>query len=527
MRANKESVLLATSANTDVQNSGGNVTITGLKPVNKKNITSVKQVKYKDEVKQVYTIGAAVAAPVASTTYSVAVWDPNRKVGGYSESIKKYSYVTPSDLTTIGATAALQREYINTKIVNAINADASNHAVAASLLLGTGFTITDDGGYYPIKSQTMTNVLGANTVKVLSGYGTDISLTTAAVYSTGVGAILASMAPIVDATTGNLISGSIDDAPKTTAGAAATTSQKYDAFVITSLTEVVAFNVTGQIAYAPRTQSIWVDNGAGTSTSNLAGFLTFEKEMHKLIAYVYKADNNAVVEFFDQNFILQGPLGAVPATTTSVVNKFLTPYGMLQHTNIGTQTIVGPTQGSTGLLIDQDVATGDGAEYYPCVATPNSQQFVVGKSEALLVVNYTATAVTGANTVFGFRKKEAFQLDYNDYNDLAGIGFTNTSGKFSTKGILGNAATVVTTSSTTGAANSVRSQYIVKIDISGNVTCYADGVSYPIYSAGTTPLVFPAGTVLIPFVLTTQITGTASVGVIDEMLAVASLDVIA
>jgi hypothetical protein len=216
----------------------------------------------------------------------------------------------------------------------------------------------------------------------------------------------------------------------------------------------------------------------------------------------------------------------VPVTTTSLVNKFLTPYGMLNHTNIGTQTIVAPAQGTTGLLTDQDVATGDGAEYYVPVVTPNSQQFVVGKSEAIGIWGYTVTAVTGANCLFGFRKKEAFALDYNDYNDLAAIGFTSTSGKFSTAGILAGAATLTTTSSATGATNAVRSVFVIKVDINGYVTAYADGVSYPIYSAGTTQMKFAAGTVLIPFFLTTQVTGTASVGIVDEMVALPNKDVI-
>jgi hypothetical protein len=527
MRPIKESALLKTSAISDVVSSGGVLTITGLKPVNKKNIVSVTQVKYKAEVAQVITFGSSSYTPVGGTTYSVSIFDPNRDVNGFTENQKKYLYTTTASLVTEGATAALQREYIHAKLVTAINADTTNRAVALSLGTGTGVTITDDGGYYPVKSQTMTNILGANQVILTGGFAsTDIAITTAAVYAVGVGATLASMAPVVDAMYGNLVSGSLDEAPKATDGTFATAGQKYDVFVINSLHAVAAHNVSGQLAYVPRTQYVWVDNGTGSAVTNLAGFIAFEKEMHKLIAYVYSADPASVIEFFDRDFTIQGPLGAVPVTTTSLVNKFITPYGLLSHTNVGTQTIVAPTQGTTGLLTDQDVATGDGAEYYPPIVTPNSQQFVVGKQECMLVVGFSMTAVTGANTLFGFRKKEAFQLDYNNYNDLAAIGTTSTSGKFSTAGILANAATLTTTSTTTGAANAVRSQYIVKVDILGAVTCYANGVSYPIYSAGTTPMVFAAGTTLVPFFLTTQITGTASVGVADEFLAIASKEAI-
>jgi hypothetical protein len=519
-RTIKKSVLFRTSASTDVKRSGGYVTIAGLETIKLSNIVTISQVNYRAEVAQVVTVGATSYTPAGSTLYSVQVYDPLRTSGSYNEAPKTYSYLTPADVTTLG-TAAQQREAISAGIVAAINADPTNHAIAVSLGSGNGFTVTDDGSYYPPFAQNMSNVLGPNEVKIISGYAsTNISVTTAAVLPYGVGATLAALKPVVSFTTNNVVSGVLEDAPLTSTGLAAVSGQNYNGFIIEDLKVVDGITLGGRFTYQERIQTAYVDNGTGSSTTNLAGYLAFQKEIHKLMYEVYKQDDCTVAEFIDQNFIIQGPLGAVPVTTTSLVNKFLTPYGMLQHTNIGTQTIVGPTQGSTGLLTDQDVNTGDGAEYYPPVVTPNSQQFVVGKQEVIAIFGFSVTAVTGCNCLFGLRKKEAFQLDYNDYNDLAAIGFTSTSGKFSTAGILGGAATVTTTSTTTGAANGVRSTYVVKVDIDGNVTCYANGVSYPVYSAGTTPLVFAAGTILIPFFLTTQVTGTASVGVIDEMFAV-------
>ncbi len=527
MSQKNKSVLFTTSASSDVQYSGGEVTIAGLDPINQSRIINISQINYRAEVQQVVTIGATAYTPVADTTYTVEIGDVVRRDHGYTENLKRYFYTTPADITTLGATAALQREAIHLAIIAKINAIASNYVAAATLTLGNGFTVTDDAGYYPYNRQGMNNRRGASLVRPCqntdgTGFAaTNYVLTTAAVYEFGTGANLLNNNPVYDFMTGNLIAGEIEN-PVTITGGLPVSGQKYNMFSISYLKRVslpTAFNGNSYV-YLLLTSQAYVDNGTGSVTTNLAGYIAFERKMHKLAGNVYSKDAQFVQEFFDKNFILQGPLGAVPATTTSVTNKFLTPYGMLNHVNIGTQTIVAPAMGSTGLLTDQDVATGDGAQYSPSLLTNNEQEFVVGKSAFMAVFGFTMTAVTGANTYFGFRKKEAFQLDYNDYNDLATIGTTSTSGKVSTNGILGNAATVTTTSTTVSAVNSVRSVYIVKVAVDGTVTCYVDGVSFPIYSAGTTALVFPAGTVLVPFFQTTQITGTASVGLIDEMLAV-------
>lgn len=527
MSQKNKSVLFNASASSDVQYSGGEVLIAGLEPINQSRIINISQINYRAEVQQVVTIGATAYTPTANTTYVVEIGDVTRVDHGYTENVKRYIYTTPADITTLGASAALQREAITARLVTRINAIASNFVVALSLGSGNGFTVTDDAGYFPYNKQGQTNRRGASLVRPCQntdGTGFAASnyvLTTSAVYEFGTGANLLNNAAVYDFMTGNLIAGEIEN-PLTITGATAVSGQKYNMFSISYLKRVAlptAFNGNSYV-YLLLNQTAYVDNGTGSSVTNLAGYIAFERKMHKLAGNVFSKDAQFVQEFFDKNFILQGPLGAVPATTTSVTNKFLTPYGMLNHVNIGTQTIVAPAMGSTGLLVDQDIATGDGAQYSPSLLTNNEQEFVVGKSAFMAVFGFTATAVTGANTYFGFRKKEAFQLDYNDYNDLVTVGFTSTSGKVSTNGILANAATVTTTSSTVSAVNSVRSVYMVKVAADGTATCYVDGVAFPVYSAGTTPLVFTAGTVLVPFFQTTQITGTASVGLIDELLAV-------
>jgi hypothetical protein len=477
MRPIKESVLLKTSSGSDVQDSGGVLTITGLNPVNKKDISAIKQVKYKTEVDQVYTIGAGAAAPVASTLYSVAVYDPNRVVGGYEENVKKYSFTTPATLTEIGATAALQREYINGKIVAAINADASNRAVAASLGGGAGFTITDDGGYYPVKSQSMTNVKGPNVVDIISGYGTDITLTTAAVYSSGVGAILASMAPVIDAMTGNLISGSIDEAPLTTAGEAAVSGQNYDAFVILSLKSVSAHNVSGQLAYQPRTQTIWVDNGTGNATTNLAGFISFERAMLGEIFELYAGDKGTIYTMGNNGPVCQGLNTGLPSGTAQAENVISFGNGFTAHYSpIATSTLVALVGTNDGIGLVLDATAAEGVELSAPTWANSQKEFVVGKTGFSCYAKVKIDDVSGLNPFwFGFRKKEAYNATWASYTDYAAIGLGNATGDvFTTIELNGGGNT--NTDTTKNWADNETHTMEVRVTQAGVATFYFDGI---------------------------------------------------
>src|SRR6185369_215026 len=262
----QQAVLFRTSASTDIQCSGGYVTIAGLNggSVAKKDMTGIYQLYYKAEVKQIVTI-STTAAPTAATIYSVAVYDPLRNDASYTESPRIYSYRTSNDLSIEGATAALQREYINLQLVSLIVADtANNHATAASSTGGAGFTVTDTGVYYPVFSQSMTNIKGVNKVYTItnndgSGFASNLAtVTTAAVYSSGVGSKLAQEQPITSFTFGNLISGVLMAPPLTVDNLPAVSGQNYDAFVIVSLKAVEAIPVGGQKAYQDRVQTIWV-----------------------------------------------------------------------------------------------------------------------------------------------------------------------------------------------------------------------------------------------------------------------------
>jgi hypothetical protein len=536
-----ESVLFRTSDNTAVNCSGDVISIAGLQNTIRKNrVTSFKQLKYRTEVTQVYTLTTGTSfLPANLTTYAIELGDTNRIVNGAQELLKKYVYQTSATFTTVYNTAALQREAINAALVTLINADTRNYVTAASLGGGTGITITDNAGYYPVYKLGGNNRLGATTVYVCtnpdgSGFtSSQLAITTNAVYSFGIGADLASMVPVKDPMYGGLLSGVLETlggiAPTTKSTTAslnnlpAVVNQNYDGFIITHYAVAQAYGGTrnSQFNFLECITSAVVDNGTGSATTNLAGFLTFEREMHKLMFSFYQNDDSAVVEFFDKNFIEQGPLGVVPTGNANAIDKFITPYGLLNRVNIGTQTIVTPTQGTTGLLFEQDTTATKGAEYSPDLCTLNNQQIVVGKTAGFVLAKTTFT--TGANIVFmaGFRTKGAYNAAFGSYTNLATIGTGAAGAAIATYGTLAAAANVATTSAT-NTTDGAETTWAVYVDINGNVTCWANGVKYPVYSAGTTPLVFTAGTILVPFFQYTNLNSSAAAPTIREFVGINS-----
>lgn len=521
--AQTKSVLLKTSASSDVQYSGGEILIAGLEPIKQSNVINFSQINYRAEVRQVVTIGNAYI-PANATKYSLSTGDVNRRDQGYTEQLKVYSYTTPDDVTSLGGSAALQREAIHLALIAQINADANNYVVAATLGGGTGFTITDDAGYYPYNRQGMNNRKGASTVKVitnLDGTGwpsTNYTLTTAAVYEVGAGLRLLNDAPVFDFMTGNLISGEFD-APATITGEYAVSGQKYNMFSISYLNEVNIPTITGIKAYSTKVAQIFVDNGAGSSTANLAGYIAFEKAMHRGLFKQFANDPNAQVDFLDNVILFQGAAGAVPTTTGE--NKMVSDAKWV-YNQIGTNTIAVPTPSNTGLVLDQDLTATEGAEYTPSLLTGAPQEFVVGKTDFSVYARIVAADWTDAAWQVGFRKKAAHNADFNVYTDLASVGTLAANGDLVvTNGILNDAATV---STSTGVAP-VDAAFVtveVLVNKAGVVTCKLNDVVYPVYSVGTTALVFDAGDIMIPFVRAVNIGGGDPDLVLNEVAAVAS-----
>ncbi len=529
MRAIKKSVLLKTSTGNDVQHSGGSVNITGLPEIRYNELRKIRQIKSRDEVVQVVTVGSTSYTPTANTRYTIEILDIEMKREGFTGQAREFGYTTPPVLTTIGASAALQREYIHVKLIAKINASTQyTHATAVTLATGSGFTITDSTGYYPANPNSGTSRKGANTIIAktnadATGFtSADVTVTTPAVYSFGNGTLLASNAPVIASYTQLLVSGDLE-APVAIDNTYGVAGQKYDAFTLSSLTIAPAHAVSDQYALVPQEFAVFVDNGTGPVTTNLAGFKSFRREMYRLFTSLYRKNPSSVIDFFGKPIMVEGALGAAPATTGTY--KLLSDE-MWQVTQIGTQTIVAPIISATGLLLDQDLADTEGAEYVPSILTNDAREFVVGKTSFSAFIEITEADCTDAGLLMGFRKKAAHAADWNDYTDVAAIGTiatvagaTPNGDLISTNGILNNAATV-TTSTGVVPADTVSFTMEVLVAMNGAVTCRANGVAYPVYSVGTTPLVLDAGDIMIPFLRYANISTGDPDAVVNQFFAI-------
>ena len=532
MSKNQKSILFNTSAGTDVQYVGGEIQIPGLDPIKQSNIVNFSQVNYRAEVSQVVTVGGTSYTPTASTRYIVTINDVRVRRQGLTGQPLIYSFTTPANVTAwLGGVAATQREAIHVALIAGMNAAGYNYVTAATLTGGAGFTITDDAGYFPVNSQTMTNRQGASTIKLMTDEGglgfdiTNIALTTAAVYASGVGATLAASAPVFDLVYTNLISGYIDG-PKTIAGATAVSGQKYNMFSITYKKEVSVPTTSSYDCFQTETVQVWVDNGAGSSVANLAGYIALERQLHRGLFNQYSNDSSAQVDFLDNVILFQGAAGAVPTTTGE--NKMLSDAKWV-YNQIGTQTITVPTPGNDGLILDQDLFDTEGAEYTPSLLTSAPQEFVVGKGEFSVYARLKAGDYTDAGWLIGFRKKAAHAADFNNYTDLAGVGTiatvagaTPNGDLISTNGILNNAATV-TTSTGVIPADAAYVTVEVLVKTTGVVTVKVNDVAYPVYSAGTTALILDAGDIMIPFVRYANISTGDPDLVLNEIAAVPAI----
>jgi len=502
MSQQKPAILFRTSSAADIISGNGLVTIAGAQSIEKSNITAINQITSKAEVQQVTRVGTTSYTPVGGKAYTVSVSYPGMEEIGTNASPKLYSYLTPSTLT---GTAADQREEIHTAIVSRINEDTEAFVTATSLGSGNGIAVTDKPGYYPPYTSSGSGRQGASRVRPVqnaddSGFAaTNYSIYTPAIYSFGLGADLAASKPVVDPIYNGLISGyfygsNYGVAPKTSTGQYAVDGQNYDAFIIQYNGYSNAYGGRNSLSIVPSAIVVFVDNGTGSSTSNRLGFLYFEKEMRKLMAEVYSG--NHFVEFYDSPILFQGPeSGAVPSGTAGDGNKVVSIYGAQIASQIGTQSNTTPTESNSGLILDQDLTGGEGAEYTPSLLTTNKQSFIVGKSPYTFIFKNTCADHTDANLYVALRKKASHAADFNNYTDFAGIGFK--ADLVYTWGILNDQTTVETTTTVVPIDGS-HEEYVVCVDINGVVTTKYNGVTYPVYSVGTTPMVFEAGDEIIP-----------------------------
>lgn len=181
---------------------------------------------------------------------------------------------------------------------------------------------------------------------------------------------------------------------------------------------------------------------------------------------------------------------------------------------LGTQTILGPAISALGVDIAQDQTDNEGCEYTGPL-TGGGQVFTVGTDGAFYFeVKVRIADVSGADPfMVGFRKQEAAQADYNDYDEGAWIGIVGTAGDIKIVTIKNNAATS-TTDTTDNSADATSVTFKVNVSSAGVVTYNIDGVA-PTTTAAFT---FDSGEVVIPsivFVHGTDVAGSVQLQTYD------------
>ncbi len=204
------------------------------------------------------------------------------------------------------------------------------------------------------------------------------------------------------------------------------------------------------------------------------------------------------------------------ATGTAGDENLLAWPGLhLEYHVLGTQTIVAPTMCATGLDIGSlDQTANDGLELCPGILASNGDTvFTVGTDPAFYVeVRLSIADVSGTDDLaIGFRKREAYQANVDDYDEMAALNVI--SGDIKIETILNNAATT-TTDTTQNFADTETHTLTVKVSAAGVVTYLVDGAN-PTTTAAFT---FDNGEVVVPFVYflqDTDIAGEVSVKSIE------------
>ncbi len=515
----QNSVLLKTSAATDVLVSGNNVAISGLNAIARNSITGIKQFKYRAETVQVLTLTLTAETIVAGVIYQLTQNNVNVRQQGYTQNQYQYGHLATA--AEIAVSQANARAAICTAIAAQINGN-TNFSYCTAVAVADAVTITDNAGYYPPRLQNANdNRKGATTLAYTGGFtsATTLVTTTAAIYQFGDGTWLSQNAVIFSPFFQNSISGDFDT-PMTAwngsaAPTAATAGQFYDAWAIQSaiLGAPSGTSMMDQLAIQKQTQVIFVDNGTGASTTNAAGFLAFEREMQRLQFGLYLTNPSAIVDFFDSALIASATYpttGAAITTTDNVVMAVQGSQGGNWYVNpIGTHTLLTPIVGTGGMQPYLDVTTQEGVE----VSTPNLTQcpkeFVVGKTAMSFYVKMnigTGVGTTDFKTLsFGFRKKAAYAVDQTAYEAAsvatAALGVPLDTGVAPVFNIItgpGTAGAITNTSTVVTPAVSTTHDLLVTVDINGVAHFYVDGVDKtPLLAAAYT---FTAGLHLMPFI---------------------------
>lgn len=167
----------------------------------------------------------------------------------------------------------------------------------------------------------------------------------------------------------------------------------------------------------------------------------------------------------------------------------------------GTQTLLAPLLETTGLDISQDQTDNDGVEYVfggPNTANNLLKHTVGTTPDTFIRIKLKIADVSGTDDcAVGFRKVEAFQANFDDYDELSSVNVI--SGNVKTETIL-NGGTTATSGALTTWADAAEKE--IKVILRGR-KCYSyiNGAALPVPSHS-----FDVGEVVVPFLFFLQAT---------------------
>lgn len=493
----KKQILLTTGSSSSVNRSGGKLTIAGAEPIAERDILAVDIVPSTDEVAQVWTIGTSAPTVVAGATYTVTIALPTHEYNAGSKSLRKYSYVAPD---TLSGNAVTDRTLLYADLAAKINADSTNFVTAVATA-GTSLVLTDDAGYYPARPSGRG---GASIVNLSGSFveSTHLVQTTAPVYAFGIGDDFVDNKPVYHKMTGNIISGEEGYPTNAVAG------QKYDAYIITYAGWANHNAVAGMASRVENKLVVWVDNGKGTSTTNLANSRTFLNAMLPVVKVATGASRANIIEGFNAPCITSGSA----VGTALAQNTIVGPGGsVFSYLPLVTSTITAPVSSTSGLQAVLDDTSGEGIEFTTST-TDTTAGFVAGTNAGSVKVIASIDVVAGlAEFAVGFRKQAAAVAAIDNYTDFAVLNAQ--AGTINIETALNNAATT-TTDTTTDWADTEVHEFEVRVGIDRIAKFFVDGVEVTgVLSADFT---FDSGDVLIPFVHALQ-SATTGIPVITSI----------
>ena len=203
-------------------------------------------------------------------------------------------------------------------------------------------------------------------------------------------------------------------------------------------------------------------------------------------------------EMFDLPFVAGSKAGdGVPSGTGGDENIILCGSGNAFEWHVlGTQTILNFDWEEPGLDAGSlDATADDGAEISTGIGAGAPVQFTVGTDPAFYFkMRFSIEDITGTDDcAMGFRKREAYQANVDDYDEMAVLNVI--SGAIYIETITKPGAATVPTDTTDTWSDTTTHTLCVKVSSAGVVTYEIDGVAPTAIAAFT----FTTGTVLIPF----------------------------